>query len=82
MTGSGRIELWGCGFNQFNQIDETGNDVFGPKLITSIPCCSNTESVVFHWAGWADLCCNLPSSHSPLYVSRSTIIPWLMGLIC
>ena len=70
MTDDGQIELWGCGFNQFNQIDDTGKDIFEPKLITAIPYCSNAESIVFHWAGWADLWCNFPLLLFSFHVSR------------
>jgi hypothetical protein len=59
--------LW---INQFNQIDDTGKDIFEPKLITAIPYCSNAESIVFHWAGWADLWCNFPLLLFSFHVSR------------
>jgi hypothetical protein len=53
-----QVELWGCGYNQFHQIDETGKNVYGPKLIATLPCL-DAENVVFHWAGWADVLCTL-----------------------
>jgi hypothetical protein len=50
------IELWACGFNQFKQIDDTGDNIYKPKLITTIPATS-IQDVDLIWAGWADLLC-------------------------
>jgi hypothetical protein len=48
------FELWGCGFNQFGQLDKgSRDDVFQLKLITS----DTIVSVI--WAGWADAVCTL-----------------------
>jgi hypothetical protein len=51
-------ELWGCGFNQFNQIDDSEEDIFTPKLIQSLP--STADDVEILWCGWADLLCTTP----------------------
>jgi len=69
------FELWGCGFNQFNQIDDTGKDHFTPVLVRAVPLPPDVELGLdlrgmawdwLHvcWAGWADLlcCCFYPSS--------------------
>ena len=53
MTNTSNFELWGCGFNQFNQIDDSGDDVFKPTLIESGPA----SGIDILWAGWADLLC-------------------------
>jgi hypothetical protein len=55
-------ELWGCGFNQFNQIDGSRKDIEKPQQITSVVS-SETDSIEILWAGWADLLC---TSQMPL----------------
>jgi hypothetical protein len=50
------VELWGYGFNQFNQIDSSGKDVEKPQQITSVGS-SDIDSIEVLWTGWADLLC-------------------------
>ena len=53
------MELWGCGFNQFFQIDDSGDDVHELTRIDSVPASSESNSrIEIYWAGWADLICN------------------------
>jgi hypothetical protein len=48
-------ELWGHGFNQFSQIDDTVEDVSASK------CVERVEGIIeVIWAGWADLLCISP----------------------
>jgi hypothetical protein len=60
--GFDAVELWGCGFNQFNQIDGSGKDVEKPQQITSVVA-SDIDFIEVPWAGWADLLCTSPNAH-------------------
>ena len=51
-----RVELWGCGFNQFGQINDSGDDVYNLTLIDYAQSW-NCPSIKLLWAGWADLLC-------------------------
>jgi hypothetical protein len=51
-----RVELWGCGFNQFGQINDSGDDVYNPTLVDYAQF-SRYPSIKLLWAGWADLLC-------------------------
>src|SRR5436190_1845575 len=54
-------ELWGCGFNAFTQIDDSGDDIYNLKHIqSSIDYREHAVSsphFVILWAGWADVFC-------------------------
>jgi len=53
------MELWACGFNQFCQIDDSGDDVHELTRIDFVPASSESNSrIEIYWAGWADLICN------------------------
>jgi hypothetical protein len=55
-------ELWGCGFNQFCQIDESGDNVrelTRIDLLSSKALFDHDDGIKIVWAGWADLICNL-----------------------
>jgi len=56
-------ELWGCGFNAFNQIDDSGDDIYSLKHIDSSldyrDHAVSSPHFVILWAGWADLFCTL-----------------------
>lgn len=55
-------ELWGCGFNQFGQIDESGDDVHELTRIDSLcsePRLTQLDGITVLWAGWADFICTL-----------------------
>lgn len=79
------VELWGCGFNQFNQIDETGEDISKPKRIATVAS-PDIDSIEVLWAGWADLLCTFPNP--PLLICRSNSgriqtkigFKWIWGL--
>src|SRR5271170_7605332 len=51
-----RVELWGCGFNQFRQINDSRDDVYDLTLIDYVQS-SRLPSIKLLWAGWADLLC-------------------------
>jgi hypothetical protein len=51
-----RVELWGCGFNQFGQINDSRDDVYNLTLIDYAQSWS-FPSIKLLWAGWADLLC-------------------------
>ena len=51
-----RVELWGCGFNQFGQINDSRDDVYNLTLIDYAQS-SSYPSIKLLWAGWADLLC-------------------------
>jgi len=55
-TELGVVELWGCGFNDFNQIDSSDDDVHTLKLIDSREQACPQDLLVL-WAGWGDLFC-------------------------
>jgi hypothetical protein len=55
-------ELWGCGFNQFGQIDDYGDDVYELARIDYVPPDRVGNGIQILWAGWADLICTLTSS--------------------
>jgi Regulator of chromosome condensation (RCC1) repeat len=62
-------ELWGCGFNQFCQIDETGDDVYELTRIDFVPPDPWSHSLEILWAGWSDLICKL------ILTRRANLIP-------
>jgi len=47
-------ELWGCGYNDFNQIDDTGKNVVHPKLIRRVP---EPDKIEILSVGWSYLLC-------------------------
>lgn len=49
-------ELWGCGFNQYDQIDNSGRDAFELKKIDETHLSPKPQLSIL-WAGWADLIC-------------------------
>jgi hypothetical protein len=54
---SGQGKLWGFGFNQFKQINDTEDDVFTAECIDEVTNTEDSRSVRILWAGWADLLC-------------------------
>jgi len=50
------MELWACGFNQFCQIDDSGDDVHELTRIDFVSA-SSESNIEIYWAGWADLIC-------------------------
>lgn len=54
--GDSQVELWGCGFNQFRQINDSGRDIHNLILIDYAQS-ATVPSIKLLWAGWADLLC-------------------------
>jgi len=53
-----RAHLWGFGFNQFGQINDTEEDVYSPVCIDSFDVTADeVDCGIVCWAGWADLLC-------------------------